>query len=195
VHTVMSSPRRSAPRSVGTQVEALPEVLPTVDPELGRLVRERIEKAGVDVVTGVSVDAVHKSVARPDVTGSGGFRREVDPVLVVVGVRPDTALAQTAGAELAARGAIAVDRSMRASVPHVWAVGDCAVTHHRLLGETYLPLGTTAHKQGQVAGENAVGGSREYAGSLGSRVVKVFDLVVGRTRLKDAEARSPGSIH
>jgi NADPH-dependent 2,4-dienoyl-CoA reductase/sulfur reductase-like enzyme len=85
---------------------------------------------------------------------------------------------------------------MRASVPHVWAVGDCAVTHHRLLGETYLPLGTTAHtsRAGSLA-KNAVGGSREYAGSLGSRVVKVFDLVVGRTRLKDAEARSPGSIH
>jgi NADPH-dependent 2,4-dienoyl-CoA reductase/sulfur reductase-like enzyme len=173
-----------------TQVEALPEVLPTVDPELGRLVRERIEKAGVEVVTGVGVAAVAKAGARLAVTGSGGFRRDVDLVLVVVGVRPDTALARTAGARLGARGAVAVDRSMRTSVPHVWAAGDCAVTHHRLLGETYLPLGTTAHKQGRVAGENAVGGTREYAGSLGSQVVKVFDLVVGRTGLKDEDARA-----
>lgn len=94
--------------------------------------------------------------------------------------------------ELGAKGAIAVDRAMRTSVPHVWAAGDCVVTHHRLLGEAYLPLGTTAHKQGRVAGENAVGGSREYAGSLGSQVVKVFDLVAGRTGLKDAEARAAG---
>ena len=175
-----------------TQVEALPEVLPTVDPELGRLARERIEKAGVEVITGVSVDRMHKTGGRLAVSGSDEFRREVDLVLVVVGVRPDTALAETACAELGARGAIKVDRSMRTSVPHVWAAGDCVVTHHRLMGETYLPLGTTAHKQGRVAGENAVGGSREYAGSLGSQVVKVFDLVVGRTGLRDAEAAQTG---
>lgn len=175
-----------------TQVEALPEVLPTVDPELGRLVRARIEKAGVEVITGVSVDRVHEAGGRLAVSGSDEFRREVDLVLVVVGVRPDTALAETAGAELGVRRAIKVERSMRTSVPHIWAAGDCVVTHHRLLGETYLPLGTTAHKQGRVAGENAVSGSREYAGSLGSQVVKVFDLVVGRTGLRDAEARRAG---
>lgn len=174
-----------------TQVEALPEVLPTVDPELGRLVRERIEKAGVDVVTGVAVSSVRRE-GRLVVEGAGSFRREVDLVLVVVGVRPDTALARTAGVDLGVKGAIAVDRAMRTSVPHVWAAGDCVVTHHRLLGETYLPLGTTAHKQGRVAGENAVGGARQYAGSLGSQVVKVFDLVAGRTGLKDAEARAAG---
>ena len=175
-----------------TQVEALPEVLPTVDPELGRLARERIEKAGVEVITGVSVDRMPKTGGRLAVSGSDEFRREVDLVLVVVGVRPDTALAETACAELGARGTIKVDGSMRTSVPHVWAAGDCVVTHHRLMGETYLPLGTTAHKQGRVAGENAVGGSREYAGSLGSHVVKVFDLVVGRTGLRDAEATQTG---
>jgi NADPH-dependent 2,4-dienoyl-CoA reductase/sulfur reductase-like enzyme len=174
-----------------TQVEALPEVLPTVDPELGRVVRERIEKAGVEVVTGVRVSSV-RTADRLVVDGSEGFHREVDLVLLVVGVRADTALAETAGVGLGARGAIKVDRSMRTNVPHVWAAGDCVVTHHRLLGETYLPLGTTAHKQGRIAGENAVGGSREYAGSLGSQVVKVFDLVVGRTGLKDSEAAAAG---
>jgi NADPH-dependent 2,4-dienoyl-CoA reductase/sulfur reductase-like enzyme len=174
-----------------TQVEGLPEVLPAVDLQLGELVRQRIEKAGVEVVTGVTVGSIRRD-GRLVVEGSAGFRREVDLVLVVVGVRPDTALAETAGVRLGARKAIKVDRSMRTSVPHVWAAGDCVVTHHRLLGETYLPLGTTAHKQGRVAGENAVGGSREYAGSLGSQVVKVFDLVVGRTGVRDAEAEVAG---
>ncbi len=77
---------------------------------------------------------------------------------------------------------------MRTGLPHVFAAGDCVVTHHRLLGETYLPLGTTAHKQGRVAGENALGGSREFAGSLGTQVVKVFDHAVARTGLRDLEA-------
>jgi NADPH-dependent 2,4-dienoyl-CoA reductase/sulfur reductase-like enzyme len=57
---------------------------------------------------------------------------------------------------------------------------------------TYLPLGTTAHKQGRVAGENAVGGDRAFAGSLGTQVVKVFDLAAARTGLKESEAREAG---
>ena len=66
--------------------------------------------------------------------------------------------------------------------------GDCVHTHHRLLGITWLPLGTTAHKQGRVAGENALGGHARFAGSLGTQVVKVFDLVAARTRLREHEA-------
>ena len=78
-------------------------------------------------------------------------------------------------------------------MPHVFAAGDCVETWHRLLNcYTYLPLGTTAHKQGRIAGENAIGGSRAFAGSLGTQVVKVFDLVVARTGLNDAEARQAG---
>jgi NADPH-dependent 2,4-dienoyl-CoA reductase/sulfur reductase-like enzyme len=85
-----------------------------------------------------------------------------------------------------------VDRGMRTGVPDVFAAGDCVVTHHRLLGETYLPLGTTAHKQGRVAGENALGGDREYAGSLGTQVVKIFDHAAARTGLRDHEAAGAG---
>jgi NADPH-dependent 2,4-dienoyl-CoA reductase/sulfur reductase-like enzyme len=61
----------------------------------------------------------------------------------------------------------------RPPLPDVFAAGDCTVTYHRLLEtDTYLPLGTTAHKQGRIAGENAAGGDRRYDGSLGTQVVK-----------------------
>ena len=113
-------------------------------------------------------------------------------VLVVTGVRPETDLAVSAGASLGARGAIAVDKAMRTGLPGVYAAGDCVITHHRLLGETYLPLGTTAHKQGRVAGENAAGGHREFAGSLGTQVVKIFDQAAARTGLRDHEAAAAG---
>jgi len=66
------------------------------------------------------------------------------------------------------------------------------ITHHRLLGQTYLPLGTTAHKQGRVAGENAAGGDREFAGSLGTQVVKIFDHAAARTGLRHHEASQAG---
>jgi hypothetical protein len=87
---------------------------------------------------------------------------------------------------------VVVDRRMQTSLPDVFAAGDCVVTHHRPLGASYLPLGTTAHKQGRVAGENALGGSREFVGSLGTQVVKVFDLVAARTGLRDHEAVEAG---
>jgi NADPH-dependent 2,4-dienoyl-CoA reductase/sulfur reductase-like enzyme len=180
-----------------TQIEQLPEVLPTVDAELGSLVRGVLAENGVDVITGAAVSRISRPGARrlrveAATPGAAALTRDADLVLVVVGVRPDSALAAAAGAALGARDAIAVDRQMRTTLPHVYAAGDCVVTHHRLLGESYLPLGTTAHKQGRIAGENAAGGAREFAGSLGTQVVKIFDHVAARTGLRHDEAAAAG---
>jgi NADPH-dependent 2,4-dienoyl-CoA reductase/sulfur reductase-like enzyme len=183
-----------------TQMEQLPEVLPTVDPQLGALVRAELESHGVTVLTGTAVKAVSRAGAGEpgrllvEAVTNGGepVTRHVDLVLVVTGVRPDCELAVSAGASTGPRGAVAVDRQMRTGLPDVFAAGDCALTHHRLLGETYLPLGTTAHKQGRVAGENAAGGQREFAGSLGTQVVKIFGQAAARTGLRDHEARQAG---
>jgi NADPH-dependent 2,4-dienoyl-CoA reductase/sulfur reductase-like enzyme len=183
-----------------TQMEQLPEVLPTVDPQFGALVHAELAGCGVEVLTGTTVQAISK--VPPD--GSGRLRvqataadgttvtRAADMVLVVVGVRPDTSLAADAGATLGVKGAIAVDTGMRTNLPDVFAAGDCVITRHRLLGETWLPLGTTAHKQGRVAGENALGGNRQFGGSLGTQVVKIFDQAAARTGLRDHEAASAG---
>ncbi len=183
-----------------TQMEQLPEVLPTVDPELGALVHAELAAHGVEVLTGTTVQAIGKASpggpGRLEVqatTADGvAVTRAADMVLVVVGVRPETTLAADAGIALSVKGAIAVDEGMRTSLLDVFAAGDCVITHHRLLGMTYLPLGTTAHKQGRVAGENALGGNRQFAGSLGTQVVKVFDQAVARTGLRDHEAAPAG---
>ena len=180
-----------------TQVEALPEVLPTVDPELGALVHSELTAHGVDVVTGTTIAGISRhDDHRLQVSGTGPdgepFSRQPDLVLVVVGVRPDTTLAAAAGVRLGVQGAIDVDARMRTDLPDVYAAGDCVITHHRQLGTTWLPLGTTAHKQGRVAGENALGGDRRFAGSLGTQVVKVFDLVAARTGLRDHDATAAG---
>jgi NADPH-dependent 2,4-dienoyl-CoA reductase/sulfur reductase-like enzyme len=179
-----------------TQLEQLPEVLPTVDPELGSLVHEELERHGVEVRCNTRVDQITAASSGLDVqaTGPDGhpLRFRADLVLVVTGVRPNADLAASAGAELGLKGAIAVDTHMRTNLPDIFAAGDCVVTHHPLLGVTYLPLGTTAHKQGRIAAENALGGSRPFAGSLGTQVVKVFDLVAARTGLRDHEAVDAG---
>jgi NADPH-dependent 2,4-dienoyl-CoA reductase/sulfur reductase-like enzyme len=183
-----------------TQVEQLPEVLPTVDHQLGGLVRAELEARGVTVLTGTAVKGISRAGAgeparlRVEAVAGDGAPVTVHAglVLVVTGVRPETSLAVAAGAALGARGAISVDTAMRTGLPGIYAAGDCVITHHRLVGETYLPLGTTAHKQGRVAGENATGGRREFAGSLGTQIVKIFDHAAARTGLRDHEAVAAG---
>ena len=176
-----------------TVVEQAPAAMPTVDPELGQLIGQELAGQAVRLATEVTVRAIHPHATGLRVVGDPGFAEPADLVLVVVGVRPDSGLAAAAGVELGARHAIAVDRQMRTNLPGIWAAGDCVHTHHRLLpAPTYLPLGTTAHKQGRIAGDNALGGQASFAGSIGTQVVKVFDLAVARTGLRDAEAAAAG---
>ena len=182
------------------QMEQLPEVLPTVDPELGAMIHAELVRHGVEVLCDTVVRSIYCAKSGSEgrlvveATGVDGLSttRSADLVLVVVGVKPATELAASAGVELGAKTAIAIDRQMRTNVPGIFAAGDCAVTYHGLLGNTYLPLGTTAHKQGRVAGENALGGRAEFAGSLGTQVVRVFDAVAARTGLRDHEAVAAG---
>lgn len=178
-----------------TQLQRGPEVLSTLDPELGARVHGELTAHGVGVVVNTTVAGIEKTPAGLTVTGTRQgepFAQTADLVLVVVGVRPNTELLEQAGASLGAGRAVVVDERMRTGLPHVWAAGDGIVTHHRLLGLTYLPLGTTSHKQGRIAGENAVGGDRAFAGSVGTQVVKVFDLVAARTGLRQHEAETAG---
>lgn len=178
-----------------TQIQRGPEVLSTLDPELGAIVHAELDDHGVDVLTDTTVSGIEKTPAGLTVhcTQHGEpVVRTADVVLVVVGVRPNTDLLERAGARLGAGRAVVVDDAMRTGLPNVWAAGDGIITHHRLLGETYLPLGTTSHKQGRTAGENAIGGNARFAGSVGTQVVKIFDLVAARTGLRDHEAVAAG---
>jgi NADPH-dependent 2,4-dienoyl-CoA reductase/sulfur reductase-like enzyme len=175
-----------------TLVSRTPTVMPSVDAPLGELIQGELERHGVEVVTGVTVDTIVRRDRALEVRGTE-FSRTAHIVLVGGGVEPNSDLAKAAGIATGVRNAIRVDRRMRTNVPDVLAAGDCVETWHRILQRpTYLPLGTTAHKQGRVAGETAAGGEREFQGAVGTQVVKVFELAVARTRLRDDEARDGG---
>lgn len=176
-----------------TVVEHGPSVLKTVDASLGEIVSAELRRHNVEVVNGVAIEQIKQVRGQVEVLGSQGFQQEADMVLVAVGVQPSINIARSAGVAIGAHGAICVTRTMATNVPDMYAAGDCVETWHRLLKRTaYLPLGTTAHKQGRVAGENASGGNVEFAGSLGTQAVKVFDLVIARTGLRDSEAQKAG---
>jgi NADPH-dependent 2,4-dienoyl-CoA reductase/sulfur reductase-like enzyme len=168
-------------------------VFPSVDPELGVLIECGLRKHFVEVVNGTEVAKIESIPSGLLVTAKDGWRKDAELVLLVVGVRPDSDLARQAGVPLGGRGAIQVNLRMETGIPGVYAAGDCVETwHHVLQRFTYLPLGTTSHKQGRVAGENSAGGNREFAGSVGTQVVKIFDMAIARTGLRQREANDFG---
>ena len=166
--------------------------LPTVDADFGDEIGSELRRHGVQVVNGAEVTNIEGTGPNLVVCGTE-LRESADVVIVAPGVRPASELAAAAGMRVGVAGAISVDRSMRTSAEDVFAAGDCAETWHRMLDRNvYLPLGTTAHKQGRVAGENMAGGDRTFAGSVGTQVVKVFELAIARTGVRDEEARAAG---
>jgi len=168
-------------------------VLATVDSTFGRQVEAELKRHGVEVCNRVEIRSIGQDGDRLVVAGTQDFLATADLVLVAVGVRPNSELGAAAGITTGAKGALCVNRRMETNLPDIYAAGDCVETWHRLLNRyTYLPLGTTAHKQGRAAAENAVGGDREFAGSLGTQVVKLFDVIAARTGLREDEAQHAG---
>jgi NADPH-dependent 2,4-dienoyl-CoA reductase/sulfur reductase-like enzyme len=155
--------------------------------------RQELQANGVRVLSGVSAVGIEQSRvetrSRLCAADSVGGRHDADLVIFAVGVRSNSGLVERAGAKLGTNGAVAITRHMRANLTDVFAAGDCVETYHRLLDrQTYLSLGTIAHKQGRIAGENAVGGDRQFAGAVGTQSLKVFDLAIARTGLLTTRA-------
>jgi NADPH-dependent 2,4-dienoyl-CoA reductase/sulfur reductase-like enzyme len=178
-----------------TVVEFLESVLPSVDVDFGNMVREMLVKNGITVNNNISIESISKNGNKLIVKGTKGFDVSTDMVLVSVGSTPNIALGQSIGITTGIKGAFKVNLKMETNLPDIYAAGDCVETWHRILQKyTYLPLGTVSHKQGRIAGENAVGGNKEFAGSMGTQSVKIFDTVVARTGLNDKEAVQAGFL-
>ncbi|RII28872.1 MAG: pyridine nucleotide-disulfide oxidoreductase [Geobacter sp.] len=176
-----------------TVMEMRDQVLPGVlDAEMAALVEKHLRMNGVRVMTSCKVTGF---AGTDRVQGVIADKEEVAAQLVVVapGVRPNTKLAKEAGLEIGVTGAIAVDSRMQTSDPRIFACGDCCESLNLVTGgKVYAPLGSTANKQGRVAGINAAGGEASFAGILGTSILKVFAVNAGRTGLTETEARGCG---
>ncbi|NLZ03791.1 MAG: FAD-dependent oxidoreductase [Phycisphaerae bacterium] len=175
-----------------TIVEMQPQTLGILDAEMARLVELHLESRGVKVLTNTKVlsfegdGKVHRVVTDRGVLPA-------DLVIMGIGVRPNTALARAAGLEIGETGGIKVDEHMRTSDPDIYAAGDCVESTDILTGRpAYVPLGSTANKQGRVAAVNLCGGEDSFPGILGSTVCKVFDYCVARTGLTERAAKELG---
>ncbi|MEV4439777.1 FAD-dependent oxidoreductase [Streptomyces sp. NPDC049577] len=178
-----------------TVVERAAQPMSTLDADMGALVRDAMCGMGIEVVTGAAVTGV--------VTGPGGRAAAVateegeypaDVVVLGLGVRPETALAEAAGLPLGESGGLLTDLAMRVrGHENVWAGGDCVEVLDLVSGRTrHIALGTHANKHGQVIGTNIGGGYATFPGVVGTAVSKVCDLEIARTGLLEAQATAVG---
>lgn len=177
-----------------TVFEQLPRLLPFLDPIFSQSMQENLENHGVTVHTGTGVAEILTEQGRARwVRTPSGETTATDFVLVSAGVRPASDIAGASGLELGLKGGIVVDDCMRTSDPDIWACGDCVQMKHLVTGQpAYVPLGTTANKQGRIAGANVAGAGETFKGVLGSMVTKVFEQYIAATGLSLEQADAAG---
>ncbi|MGI5531043.1 FAD-dependent oxidoreductase [Streptomyces syringium] len=184
-----------------TVVERAEQPMATLDPDMGALVREAMSGMGIEVVTGTEVTSIVTGPAGPDgkdgavtavVAGERRFPAEV--VVLGLGVRPETSLAEAAGLPLGESGGLLTDQAMRVrGHGNIWAGGDCVEVWDLVAGRNrHIALGTHANKHGQVIGSNIGGGYATFPGVVGTAVSKVCDLEIARTGLLEAQATASG---
>ena len=166
-----------------TVVEMLNQVMPPLDPEMAQPVQQHMEAHGIKMALGDGVAGFETNDAGQLVVKTqSGAMHTGDIVILAIGVRPETALAKSAGLELGKRGGIQVDDQMRTSDPAIWAVGDAVETRDVITGQaTLIPLAGPANRQGRIAADVICGRDSHFRGVQGTAICGVFDLAVAST--------------
>jgi NADPH-dependent 2,4-dienoyl-CoA reductase/sulfur reductase-like enzyme/rhodanese-related sulfurtransferase len=172
-----------------TIVEATPQVLPPLDPELAVLVQDELVAHGAHVETGAAV----ASIGERTVTLADGRVLDAELVVGAIGVRPDVALARLAGLDLGPSGGIAVNDANQTDDPDIYAVGDAieksdAISHATSL----IALANVANRHGRRVADHIAGRPSHPVGSLGTAIVKVFDIVAATVGWSERRLRAAG---
>ena len=176
-----------------TVIEQREHVLPMLPAELAEELEEHLISQGVNLVLDDGVSEFAGEGEVESVITSSGRTIPTDLVLVSVGIKPNSRLAEEAGVSPGAAGAIGVNDKMETDTEAIYACGDCAETTNLITGEkAWVPLGSTANKQGRAAGANAAGGDERHRGVLKTGITKVFDYTAAATGLKEEEATEAG---
>ena len=171
-----------------TVVERAPEVMGTMDADMGRMVSDAMRRHGIDVRCGAEAKEITETHVLVD-----DEEIRADLVVLGLGVEPNVAMARDAGVVIGPSGAIAVDVRQHASAEGVWAAGDCSESLHLVSDRrVHIALGTHANKQARVAGTNIGGGYATFPGVVGTAVTKICDTEVARTGLNEREATDAG---
>jgi NADPH-dependent 2,4-dienoyl-CoA reductase/sulfur reductase-like enzyme/rhodanese-related sulfurtransferase len=176
-----------------TIVELAPQILTLFDEDFAGILRQYLEKKGVKVFTSEGIQALKGREGKVTHVQTAARQLEADAVLMSLGIRPQVELAKQAGLKIGETGAIWVNEKMETSAEWVYAAGDCAETTHLITGKNvWIPLGSTANKQGRVVGVNVCGGNATFPGVMGTTIFKTFDFNVAKTGLNMREAEKEG---
>ena len=171
-----------------TVVEAAPQVLGPLDPELATLVADELDRHGVTVLLGATVEAIGE-----DHVQVNGQSIAADVVIAAIGVRPESGLARAANLVLGPRGGIEVDAANRTSDPDIYAVGDVAQQTDALDGSaTLVPLANLANRQGRTVAYHICGRAVREVPAIGTAIVKIFDVTVAVTGWNEKRLRAAG---
>ncbi len=174
-----------------TVVELMPRIMSTMDPEFGAMIAASLEEHGVRVLTGLGLAAVRGPEGLAELTDGSVVPAGI--VLLSIGVRPELALAKSAGLRIGPSGGLEVDEELKTSDPDIYAAGDMIEVLHEVSGRRVrVPLAGPANRQGRIAASNALGMHMKYNGALGTSVFKVFDGVAASTGLGEKAAREAG---
>jgi NADPH-dependent 2,4-dienoyl-CoA reductase/sulfur reductase-like enzyme len=174
-------------------VERAPQVMVTLDPDMGALVSAALMAVGVALYREESLQGFEAVKGRVQAVVTDKRTLPADIVILGMGVRPNATLAKEGGIELGEKGAVAVNERQQTNVAGVWAAGDCAQSFHLVSRRPfYVALATVANKQGHVAGVNIGGGSAVFPGVVGTAVSKICAVEVARTGLQERELQQLG---
>lgn len=164
-------------------VEMLPQTLAFLDPDMAAYAHEEMEIHGVDLHLGDGVKSFTRNVdGTLTVVLSSGQQLPADLVILAIGVRPNTQIAEAAGLEIGQAKGVLVDDHLRTSDPDIYAIGDVIeVEHFVTKSKALIPLAGPANRQARIAANNVVGHDDVYMGTQGTSIVKVFDLAAGAT--------------
>ncbi|MBK1703748.1 FAD-dependent oxidoreductase [Halochromatium glycolicum] len=178
-----------------TVIEKTKQILPFLDPDLGKLVENHIRAHGPDIIVGNGVaEFLGDNGKLVGVKLDNGTELPCQLAVVAVGVRPNIDLAQLAGLEIGDQGGIRVNDRMQTSDPDIYAAGDCVECTSLVTGRyVRAPYGDLANLQGRVAGQNVVKeGSAHFPGITQTGICKIFDYTVGFTGLSAQRAKAEG---
>ena len=161
-----------------TVVEASPQLLAPLDPEMATLVAKEMERNGVSLYLGVAATDISEN----SVQLNNGVEIPAELIILAIGVRPDTKLAKDAGLTIGTRGGISVDEFNRTSNHDIYAVGDVAEKTDAIDGSsTLVPLANLANRHGRVVADHIAGRATRPVKTIGTAIVKVFDLMIAAT--------------
>ncbi len=173
-------------------IEATPQLLAPLDPEMALLVANEMSNHGVDVRLGVSASKIQSG----SITLSDGNEIRAELVILAIGVRPDVSLAKSAGLEIGSRGGIVVDENNLTSNPDIYALGDAAEKKDALdESATLVPLANIANRHGRVIADHINGRTIRPVKTIGTAIVKVFDLAVASTGWNEKRLKAANIDH